>query len=306
MSLKLHIPSRSIDADSASPSSSLSTSRKNEHLAVLLPKHLWKPDSYASRCDTFSCEVKFSLFERRHHCRKCGGVYCQTCTSRTTPLLDTSHLHFLYPPRNVPISAFDSPTSPVLDSRVCDDCYDQIHCSRSSSSPSSPRLPTKPILVGSLQSSVASSICSSVSTPPDDVAISAVRPALSRTSSSSHVVLNRPVEPVLISGAHKHLRLSADQRSASFGELDAYPLKHSSAVCKATGGGRWTPRRATRLVGERVPGCKAGYELELEWEEEQRRLRKLNPVLRDGEFQLRVPREMEPRSVCGPFLLSTF
>ena len=62
--------------------------RTNEHLAVLLPKHLWKvrkrtasiavmdtdlrltqADSMASRCDNFFCHVRFSLFERRHVCR---------------------------------------------------------------------------------------------------------------------------------------------------------------------------------------------------------------------------------------------
>ena len=58
-------------------------SRRNEHLAVFLPKNLWKvrllflpcrcnllrhiqPDSLASICDNFYCQIKFSLFERRH------------------------------------------------------------------------------------------------------------------------------------------------------------------------------------------------------------------------------------------------
>lgn len=57
--------------------------RRNEHLAVLLPKNLWKvsnlidhhkfqplivlqPDSLASCCDNFYCRIQFSLFERRH------------------------------------------------------------------------------------------------------------------------------------------------------------------------------------------------------------------------------------------------
>lgn len=62
----------------------------------------------------------------------------------------------------------------------------------------------------------------------------------------------------------------------------------------------------TNWVGHRIPGTKAQYELDLEREEEEARIRKMNPVLRDGDFQLRVPREFEPRSLGGPFTLSTF
>ena len=56
--------------------------RTNEHLAVLLPKNLWKvsalvqlkgtashlrqPDTLASTCDNFYCRVKFTVLERRH------------------------------------------------------------------------------------------------------------------------------------------------------------------------------------------------------------------------------------------------
>lgn len=56
----------------------------------------------------------------------------------------------------------------------------------------------------------------------------------------------------------------------------------------------------------RIPGCKAPYEIELEREEEERRRKRSNPIIRDGDFQLRVPREAEPRSLGGPLQLSTF
>lgn len=58
------------------------TPRANEHLAVLLPKNLWKvsalvqlratpshlrqPDTLAFICDNFYCRVKFTVLERRH------------------------------------------------------------------------------------------------------------------------------------------------------------------------------------------------------------------------------------------------
>ncbi len=45
----------------------------------------------------------------------------------------------------------------------------------------------------------------------------------------------------------------------SYGELDAYPLRRCSVLCKATGGGRWEPKPCIVLDGYRlpVPGGKA-------------------------------------------------
>lgn len=32
------------------------------------------------------CSVRFTLMERRHHCRMCGGLFCNKCTRFRTPL----------------------------------------------------------------------------------------------------------------------------------------------------------------------------------------------------------------------------
>lgn len=34
------------------------------------------------------CRDEFTLTNRKHHCRKCGGTFCQLCSSRQMPLLD--------------------------------------------------------------------------------------------------------------------------------------------------------------------------------------------------------------------------
>ena len=68
----------------------------------------------------------------------------------------------------------------------------------------------------------------------------------------------------------------------SLGELDSYPLRRASSICKATGGGRWEPKPIPQYVAKRIPGRKADYELELEREEEERRLRRANPVIKHG------------------------
>ncbi|KAI8869289.1 hypothetical protein GQ42DRAFT_123974, partial [Ramicandelaber brevisporus] len=40
----------------------------------------WEPDENASHCR--GCGTRFTLFYRRHHCRRCGQVRCDNCTSR--------------------------------------------------------------------------------------------------------------------------------------------------------------------------------------------------------------------------------
>ncbi|KAE8904234.1 hypothetical protein PF005_g15083 [Phytophthora fragariae] len=47
----------------------------------------WVPDSLAERC--YSCQASFSLMLRRHHCRRCGNVFCDACSSARMPLVNS-------------------------------------------------------------------------------------------------------------------------------------------------------------------------------------------------------------------------
>lgn len=50
---------------------------------VQAPK--WIPDNDAPLC--MNCAEPFhAFFRRRHHCRNCGGVFCNVCSSLCTPL----------------------------------------------------------------------------------------------------------------------------------------------------------------------------------------------------------------------------
>lgn len=185
----------------------------------------------------------------------------------TTSLLDTSNLNFFYPPRDTPISSFASPTSPVIDSRVCDDCYHLIN--------------------GTKSSRISDRECSgSVSGPrPSDQSASApaslsrkspVRPPIRRAHTSSPRIQHSPLR-VTSSPPPSNAALLSD---SDLGELESYPLRHASAICKAKGGGRWEPKPVN--LNYRIPGSKAPHEIELEREEEERRLRRANPIIRDG------------------------
>lgn len=39
----------------------------------------WIPDARVQRC--FACNVEFSMFRRKHHCRSCGRIFCASCTA---------------------------------------------------------------------------------------------------------------------------------------------------------------------------------------------------------------------------------
>ncbi|KAJ7102555.1 FYVE zinc finger-domain-containing protein [Mycena belliarum] len=310
----------SLTSSSSVPLLAAPSLRPNEHLAVLLPKHLWKADSHASHCDNFYCRVPFSFLDRRHHCRKCGGVFCGPCSARTTDLLDASKLSFLHPPRGTPLAAYASPASPVCPARVCDDCFDQIHGLRSPALPPPPRpRPARTASLLSLPSPSsfftaprlsASSSPSPASSPPPASPLSA--PASPRALPPSLAGLTR-TRPASRAHSPTHLHrtsLPPAPLERSYGELDAYPLKRSSVLCKAAGGGRWEPKPEAPDPAVRVPliGGKAPYELEMEREEAEEKRRRSNPVIRDGDFQYRFPpSEPEPRVFeRAPLHLSTF
>ncbi|RWS14108.1 Zinc finger FYVE domain-containing protein-like protein [Dinothrombium tinctorium] len=79
-----------------------------EQSAFVMPSKIptidqWIPDNKVSFCMLCKLE-KFSMFNRRHHCRRCGRVICGTCS------------------RNVLVIPEVTPFAAV---RVCDDCYTQ-------------------------------------------------------------------------------------------------------------------------------------------------------------------------------------
>lgn len=70
---------------------------------------LWKPDSESPYCDL--CSSQFSLISRRHHCRNCGKLVCQPCSSRRFYL---SHVDI------------------KKAVRVCDPCFETLSTSSTS------------------------------------------------------------------------------------------------------------------------------------------------------------------------------
>lgn len=198
--------------------------------------------------------------------------------------------------------------------RVCNECYDQIH--------------------GRTQSHSPVSECSAHSQQVQESS-RASSPSSARLSAQSRRVFKRPytyTSPIFPqSSLHASPPASVINGShisdSDLGELAAYPLRYASAICKATGGGRWEPK-PVNLVGYHPYGIKLPYEIELEREEDEERRLRENPIFKNGgtfptirlcdkfitrstylltaDFQLRVPQEPRPRSLGGPITLSTF
>jgi hypothetical protein len=199
-------------------------------------------------------------------------------------LLDASNLNFLHPPRNIPLEVYASPTSPIVPGRVCDDCWEQLNGYPTPRTPRTPDLiPSAPVAMTKPFASETSSLASSVSTPPNGHPVMpkrVVRGVRSSPQLNIHRVRTSMVN--LPETVHEVETPPESGPEPSFGELDAYPLRKASAICKATGGGRWCPKQSPPQPGLRIPGGKAPFEIEMEREEEEVRLRHLNPIIQDG------------------------
>jgi hypothetical protein len=69
-------------------------------------KDHWIPDSDAPGCENLQCSKLFSFLERRHHCRRCGKVFCSQHSSNSIRLDQDAGFH--------PFG---------VASRGCDACY---------------------------------------------------------------------------------------------------------------------------------------------------------------------------------------
>eukprot|EP00736_Rhodelphis_marinus_P002907 Rmarinus@m.28108 len=95
-------------ARSESPSNSVGRmSPQTAALATLykdMPSHSWVQDEEADNCMNDKCNVPFTMFNRRHHCRECGKIFCNNCSPKRS-------------------ESFASHPEP---SRFCEICYEKL------------------------------------------------------------------------------------------------------------------------------------------------------------------------------------
>lgn len=78
----------------------------------------WERDDSVSECR--ECKRRFNFLTRRHHCRRCGKIFCDRCSSWRA-LLDPSDV--VHDP-----SFPETPHSPTTQ-RVCRACYEEVTAS---------------------------------------------------------------------------------------------------------------------------------------------------------------------------------
>jgi hypothetical protein len=72
------------------------------------PQATWKLDAKVQACE--NCKKEFTTFTRRkHHCRRCGGIFCDDCTKQRRTVRD-------------PLVENGKMKGDVKDCRVCDRC----------------------------------------------------------------------------------------------------------------------------------------------------------------------------------------
>ena len=51
----------------------------------------WTRDENTTNCT--SCTLKFTILIRKHHCRKCGQIFCSECSKYSGKLDSNAHFH---------------------------------------------------------------------------------------------------------------------------------------------------------------------------------------------------------------------
>lgn len=75
----------------------------------------WQKDMEVTRCG--NCNITFTFFQRRHHCRCCGEIFCQNCSNNFVRY-DKNRVCVVRRP--------DSTMEEFAPYRTCDSCYTNL------------------------------------------------------------------------------------------------------------------------------------------------------------------------------------
>lgn len=112
-------------------SSSLSTTLRSDQQSFSVPS--WQPDLDSDHCAI--CGQHFTFFIRRHHCRMCGRIVCNDCSTTFTTYLP--HTYVVSPPSQIYLE------SPHVPHRTCDECANELEMIRQALSHTTMELQTQ-------------------------------------------------------------------------------------------------------------------------------------------------------------------
>ncbi|RWR76209.1 1-phosphatidylinositol-3-phosphate 5-kinase FAB1B [Cinnamomum micranthum f. kanehirae] len=119
-------------------------------------RDFWMPDHSCRVC--YDCDSQFTIFNRRHHCRLCGRVFCAKCTANSIP---------------APSDDLNCKREDWERIRVCNFCFKQWNQGKAApiddgiqlSSPVLSPLPSSPMSLASTKSSVTGNSISTLCEP---------------------------------------------------------------------------------------------------------------------------------------------
>lgn len=84
----------------------------------------WVKDDAVNEC--YNCNIGFTLFNRRHHCRGCGRIFCHSCSSKRIELSKDIGSFPRSPESNIILSFLKNYSNVEKEVRVCNICYARI------------------------------------------------------------------------------------------------------------------------------------------------------------------------------------
>jgi len=92
------------------------------------PRQTWTKDSMINQC--MICSIVFTSFNRKHHCRACGGIVCHTCSTNKINIPDEiikkpDISDDIYTKISISINNIIKPIKKNRE-RVCDVCYIKV------------------------------------------------------------------------------------------------------------------------------------------------------------------------------------
>lgn len=61
------------------------TEKEEQRSPFIIQEPQWVPDKETTNCS--NCSVKFGFTTRKHHCRRCGQIFCNLCCEKKVELL---------------------------------------------------------------------------------------------------------------------------------------------------------------------------------------------------------------------------
>jgi hypothetical protein len=94
--------------------------RANEKIGGMTHAARWKHDDEVTKCEDCNTPFQKTWYgsSSKHHCRRCGGIFCEGCSARRLDL-------------DVALAGPDKPpVKPFKQARVCNNCYDTVMASK--------------------------------------------------------------------------------------------------------------------------------------------------------------------------------